>query len=88
MKEELDIFLDIVEETLPLSVTQWERVAETHNLRYPNKGRSVESLKRKFKELHIKKIPTGDPHCPPAVCHAKQLREAIIAMLDEKNIAY
>ena len=81
-REELDSFLDIVNEILPISVTQWEHVAEMHNSRYPDKGRSVESLKRKFKELHIKQIPTGDPHCPPAVRRAKRLREAIIALLD------
>ena len=65
-REELDSFLDSVEEILPLSTTQWESVVEIHSSRYPDKGRTVDSLKRKFKELHIKRIPTGDPHCPPA----------------------
>ena len=71
-REELDSFLDSVEDILPLSTTQWESVVETHSVRYPGKGRTVDSLKRKFKELHIKRIPTGDPHCPPAVRRAKQ----------------
>jgi len=61
-------------------------VVETHSARYPNKGRTVDSLKRKFKELHIKRIPTGDPHCPPAVCHAKQLRNTIIKLMDGSNL--
>jgi hypothetical protein len=79
-REELDSFLDSVEDILPLSTTQWESVVETHSARYPD------SLKRKFKELHIKRIPTGDPHCPPAVRRAKQLRNAIIKLMDGSDL--
>jgi hypothetical protein len=85
-REELDSFLDIVEDILPLSTTQWESVVETHSARYPDKGRTVDGLKRKFKELHIKRIPTGDPHCPPAVRRAKQLRNAIIELMDGSDL--
>jgi len=85
-REELDSFLDSVKDILPLSTTQWESVVDTHSARYPDKGRTVDSLKRKFKELHIKRIPTGDPHCPPAVRHAKQLRNAIIKMMDGSDL--
>jgi hypothetical protein len=81
-REELDSFLDSVEDILPLSTTQWESVVEMHLAKYPDKGRTVDSLKRKFKELHIKRIPTGDPHCQPAVRRAKQLRNAIIKLMD------
>jgi hypothetical protein len=80
-REELGSFLNIVENVLPLSATQWESVAETHLARYPDKGRTMDSLKRKFKELYIKRIPSGDPHCPPVVLHAKQLRNAIMGDL-------
>jgi hypothetical protein len=86
LREELDSFLDSVEEILPLSTTQWESVVEIHSSRYPDKGRTVDSLKRKFKELHIKRIPTGDPHCPPAVRRAKHLRNAIIEMMDGTDL--
>jgi len=55
--EEVDSFLDLLEEYLPISSTAWERVAEVHLMRYPDLKRSVDSLKRKFKELHNKKIP-------------------------------
>ena len=85
-REELDSFLDSVEDILPLSTTQWESVVEIHSARYPDKGRTVDSLKRKFKELHIKRIPTRDPHCPPAVRRAKQLRNAIIEMMDGSDL--
>ena len=55
--EEVDSFLDLLEENLPISATAWERVAKVHLTRYPNLKRSIDSLKRKFKELHNKKIP-------------------------------
>ena len=75
---ELDCFLDIVEDTMPLSATHWENVAATHLARYPETGRNVGSLKRKFKELHSKRVSTGDPNCPPAVLRAKRLKQAIV----------
>ncbi len=80
--EEADSFLDLLEENLPISATAWERVAEVHLTRYPDLKRSVDSLKRKFKELHTKKNPTKDTLCPPAVRRAKRLRVEIIRTLD------
>ncbi len=84
--EEVNNFLDLVDEILPISATQWERVAEQHLSRYPDKDWSVDSLKRKFKELHQRKIPTGDPNCPPAVRRAKWLRRAIINLMDGSDM--
>ncbi len=46
----------------------------------------MDSLKRKFKELHNKKIPTGDPLCPTAVCRVKRLRIKIINRLDASDL--
>jgi hypothetical protein len=54
--------------------------------RYPDLKQSVDSLKRKFKELHNNKNPTGDPRCPPAVCRAKRLRVEIISRLDASDL--
>jgi hypothetical protein len=71
--EEVDNFLDALED-IPATATGWERVADLHLSRYPDQQRSVESLKRKFKELHNKKICMGDPICPPAIHPAKHLR--------------
>ena len=56
---ELESFLDTVEEVMPLSATHWENVAATHMARYPEAGRNVGSLRRKFKELYSKKVSTG-----------------------------
>ena len=85
-RDEINSFLDIVEDVLPLSSTQWERVAATHLARYPRKGRNVDSLKRKFKELYGKKIPTRDPNCLHAVCCEKQLRHKILELMDGSNL--
>ncbi len=46
----------------------------------------MDSLKRKFKELHNKKIPTRDPLCSPAVCRAKHLRIDIINRLNALDL--
>ena len=41
-----------------LSGRVWLR--RIRQVRYPDKGLSVDGPKRKFKKLHIKRIPTGD----------------------------
>ena len=84
--EEVESFLDLLEEYLPISLTAWERVAEVHLMWYPDLKWSVDSLKRKFKELHNNKNPTGDPLCPPAVCRAKRLPVEIINRLDASDL--
>ncbi len=84
--EELDNFLDIINDILPVSATQWESALEQHLVKYPDKGCTVDSLKCKLKELHIKRIPTGDPHYTLAVCRAKQLSRAIIELMDGSGL--
>jgi hypothetical protein len=85
-KKELDNFLDIIEEVLPISLTAWKCVAEAHSLRYPDMGWTVDSLKQKFKELHYKRIPTGNPNCPPAVVWVKRLRREIVKKMDGTDL--
>ena len=85
-QEEVDNFLDELEEIIPVTATAWERVAELHLSRYPDRQRSVDSLKRKFKELHNNKVPTGDPLCPPAVRRAKRIRYLIIDKMDASDL--
>jgi hypothetical protein len=62
--DEVDNLLELINEVLPLSATQWENIAKHHMSKYPNRKSSVDSIKWKFKfkELHSKKIPTGDPN--------------------------
>ena len=61
-------------------------MADIHRSRYPDAARTVDSIKRKFKQLHNKKIPTGDPICPPAVRCAKRVRMAIIELMDSSDL--
>ena len=51
-------------------------------------GWAVDSLKRKFKELHKKTVPTSNPNCPPAVAWAERLRHHIINRMDATDLNY
>jgi hypothetical protein len=84
--EELHNFLDIIKGILPISATAWECIAEVHLSRYLDMGRMVDSLKQKFKELHNKKVPTGNPLCPPYVARVKHLRHQIIDKMDGTDL--
>ena len=70
--------LDIIKEMLPLSATEWERVADLHSEMYPANERTGESLRRKYRLLAKKKIPTGDPACPEEVRRAKHIATMIV----------
>jgi hypothetical protein len=63
-KEELLHFLSIALCVKPISQTAWEMVLAEHNVEFGHKNRTVESFRRKYSQLHRKKIPTGDPECP------------------------
>jgi hypothetical protein len=52
--EEMENVLDAIEEVLLISLSAWKKVAEVSLLRYPDLNQTVDSLKRKFKELHEK----------------------------------
>jgi hypothetical protein len=56
--------LELLEAHLLLSRDEWAYVASLHNAGYVGEDRTTDSLKRKFAELHRKRIPTGDPHIP------------------------
>ena len=71
-----------MEEILPIGTSEWERVWERHDVDFQAKERTPESLKRKFQELARKKIPTGDPQCPPYVRKAKHIYHKIILATD------
>ncbi len=72
--------LDLLEEHLPISAIEWERVETAHKIRFPAEDRSRESLKRKFQDLYRTKIPTGDPFIPLKVRRAKMIHR----MMDER----
>ena len=70
-EEERLNFLNIVEQRLPVSGTEWALVAREHSESYPN--RDVASLKRQYQALLRRREPTGDPKCPPDVKRAKHI---------------
>ena len=70
---EIDSLLDLLEEHLPLSTTEWERIEHLHRCRFPAEDRTQESLKRKFQDLYRTKAPTGDPNIPNDVRRAKEI---------------
>jgi hypothetical protein len=79
-KKELMNFLGIMSELMPIGGDEWDEVLDRHSLRYP--GREVDSLRRKFSQLHRKSTPTGDPVCPTEVKLAKRVKYQISCRAD------
>jgi hypothetical protein len=75
---EIENLLETIEDVIPIGNPDWERIWQEHLARYPTKGRTSESLKRKFQQLARTKIPTGDPNCPPYIRDAKQIYYKIV----------
>jgi hypothetical protein len=82
-REELSDLLDIIEERLPIGANEWESVANFHEEAWP--GRDWKNLKKKFQLLNRKKMPTGDPNCPPEVIRAKRITARIMARSNCQN---
>ena len=78
---ELESLAETVEEFVPISSTEWERVSNQHISFFPNKNQTAESLKRKFQEMVRTKMKTGDPHMPAYVRIAKWAYYAIVNSL-------
>jgi len=74
---EIDNMLETIGIILPVAGMEWESVEREHEGCWPDKQRTKESLKRKFQSLYRKKVPTGDPNCPPDVLSAKRIQENI-----------
>ena len=79
---ELEALAEAVEELVPISTTEWERVWNQHIACYPDQQRTLESLKRKFQELARAKVKTGDPNMPRHVRVAKRAYYAIVKKTD------
>lgn len=75
--EEVDTMLEILEAVLPLWCDEWESVTKIHQERFPDIGRTTEYLKRNFMASYRKRMPTGDPHIPPKVLKAKEIRRML-----------
>ena len=80
--QEIESMLEVIDEIVPIGNPDWERVWDRHNVRYPQKERTAESLRRKYQTLVKKKMKTGDPNCPPHIRYAKRIYRKIIAATD------
>ena len=74
---ELHSMLDAIESIIPIGSGDWERVELAHSVDFEDKGRTADSLKRKFRELYLRKGPTGDPTIPETVRRAKEINKRI-----------
>lgn len=54
----------------------------THQSRWPNANRSMDSIRREFAALYRKRVQTGDPRIPPSVFRAKDIRAEMTARVD------
>lgn len=81
-EEEVASLLDVINDILPNSPNDWERVTEAHLNLFPDLKRNTKSLKRKFESLYNHRKPTGDPTCPVSVRRAKQIWEEIKTGMD------
>jgi hypothetical protein len=79
---ELEILAEAIEKIVPISATNWDKVWEEHNERFPDLNRTSDSLKCKYQEMARTKIPTGDPNCLPHVRIAKRAYYRIVKALD------
>lgn len=78
-QEETMYLLDLMEDQVPVGTTAWETITRLHNEIYSDFPRSRDSLKRLYQGLLRKKVPTGDPNCPPDVIKAKEIERLIAA---------
>jgi hypothetical protein len=69
-----------MKELLPIGGHEWDEVLHRHSIRYPE--RDVESLRRKFSELHRRLAGAGNPVCPTEVKLAKRLKYLISQRAD------
>jgi hypothetical protein len=53
--------LSIIKDIVPVDGDQWDEALERHNVVYSARRRTIESIRRKFRDLYRMKMQTGDP---------------------------
>jgi hypothetical protein len=79
---EMESLLDVIGEIVPIGNPNWEQVWDSHTTCYPQKERTAKLLRCKCQELARKKMPTGDPNCPPHIRSAKRMYRMIVKATD------
>jgi len=75
---ELLSLANIMEDVLPIGNAAWQRVEAEYNTLFPDRFRSLDSLRRKFNWMKDSKIPTGDPSMPYHIRVAKRAHYKIV----------
>jgi hypothetical protein len=57
----------LLQKILPISGDEWDQVEQRHNNAFPGTKRTKEKLKRKFKDMYLKRPPTGDTTVTPVI---------------------
>ncbi len=57
-------------------------ITADHASMYPDSNRTSKSLRQKCVSIYRKKVPTGDPKCPPDVRRAKFIIDQIQKSVD------
>ena len=73
---ETESLLELLHEHLPLAKDEWEKVCRLYKLRYSQKRRNADSMRRKLSALCRTVPPTGDSTIPTDVLKAKEVRRA------------
>lgn len=74
---EMNNFLDIMGDVMPIGPLEWALVVERHKVLFGNKNRDMQSLRRKFNNLAGTTPSTGDAVIPPLVQKARDVLRAI-----------
>jgi hypothetical protein len=76
--EEIETLLQLMEKCLPVGNQEWEYVETESTSTHFRPLQDITSLQKKFNMLVMKKIPTGNPTCPPFVQCAKKIFNALV----------
>jgi hypothetical protein len=79
---ELESLAESVEDFVPISHTDWDKIRDDHSKYFPEQNRTTDSLRRKFQWMAKLKIPTGDPNMPRHIRVAKRAYYAIVKASD------
>ncbi len=72
---EIESLIEVVDEMLPVTGTEWDAIFEHHYTFFPEFSRTGQSLKRKFNSFAKRSGPLGDPNRPPYVRKAKTVKK-------------
>jgi hypothetical protein len=76
-KDELNGFLEVMEQVKPIGGEEWNEVCHLHNKNFLGKHLTADMLCWKFQMMYLLKPPTGNPTIPLEVSGAKLINNEI-----------